>query len=649
MMARHAKSLHPPERRSIILLGPSVAIFAFLSSAEAGAMTPFVQEAQARGVVYAVQNFPWAYGADGYGCGFVDLDSDGDPDIVVMGALDRQVGLFENDGTGQFTDRSQGSGIPDLSEGSAFAAGDYDGDGLNDLYFTQWGLTAVLMRNDGNFQFTNVTAQAGVGSVGPGHGACFGDYDNDGRLDLYLCNYTGGIPGTDDIYNKLYHNLGDGTFEDVSVEQTVDSPGLSFQAVWFDYDRDGDVDLYLSNDRGHFPGNEPNQLWRNDDGQLVNVSAGSGADVGLFSMGLACGDFDGNRWPDLYVTNLAGYPNGYNPLLLNQGDGTFIEWSDEAGVDNWKSSWGAVFFDFDNNGQQDLYVNNQWVANSLYACDGPYPCQDVASTLHVASTHGLCPPYDFNCHPSYSSAVGDVDDDGDLDLLVNNLGVNVELFINYEGQTRNWIKYRMIGQGTNIFAVGGNVDTRTGSTWRFREILAGGNGYKGQNELTLHVGLNDATIIDEVVASWPGGLSTRTLTNLPVNQTYPLYPPERLGDSDQDGDVDLDDVDDFVDALLGGSAGIDQFALSDLNGDSSLNGLDVRLFVQALVGAPPPTPQGDIDGDGVVDEADIAVFVAVMLGSDSDPAHVTSSDLNQDTLLNGQDVVLFAQVLLGSR
>ncbi len=651
MSARRGRALHPPGKRSLLLLLLLMITFACLSSARAGAMTPFVQEAQARGVVYTVQDFPWTYGADGYGCGFVDLDGDRDPDIVVMGALNRTVGLFENDGNGFFTNRSEGSGIPDLPEGSGFAAADYDGDGLNDLYFTQWGPTTVLMRNLGNFQFTNVTAAAGVVSLGPAHGACFGDYDNDGWLDLYLCIYTGGLPNSENLTNQLYHNLGDGAFEEVAEQQTVNSLGLSFQAVWFDYDRDGDVDLYLSNDRGHFPGGIRNQLWRNDDGQLVNVSVGSGADVALFSMGLACGDFDGNGWPDLYVTNLAGYPNGFNPLLLNQGDGTFIESSDEAGVDNWTSSWGAVFFDFDNNGQQDLYVNNQWVPNALYACERGFPCVNIGADVQVGATTGLCGPPDGcycpTCHPSYSSAVADVDNDGDLDLLVNNLGTNVELFINQEGQTRNWIKYHMIGQGTNAYAVGGNVDTRTGGTWRFREILAGGNGYKGQNDLTVHVGLDDATIIDEVVASWPGGQTTRTLTNLPVSQTFPIYPPERLGDSDVDGDVDADDVDEFVAAVLDGPAGIDQFALSDMNGDSSLNGLDVRLFVQALVGASPPVLQGDVDGDGDIDEADIPLFVAVMLGADSDPMHVAVCDINNDSYLSGLDVVQFTALVLG--
>lgn len=290
------------------------------------AITPCTEEAQLRGLVYAMQDYPQQYGAYGVGCGFADLDGDSDPDIVLVGAADGRVGLFENDGAGHFTDRSADSGIPPLGQGSAFAAADYDGDGDLDLYFTQIGLANVLMRNDGNFRFTDVTREAGVGDLGAGKGACFGDFDGDSRLDLYLCNYNGATNGTERIDNKLFRNLGNGSFEDVSVKQSVNDYGRGFEAVWFDYDLDGDLDLYLSNDRGHLPPLfRGNQLWRNDGGQLVNVSEESGAGLALFSMGLACGDFDNNGWPDLYCTNIPGGGDMNDPLLLNQGNGYFNE------------------------------------------------------------------------------------------------------------------------------------------------------------------------------------------------------------------------------------------------------------------------------------------------------------------------------------
>ena len=177
---------------------------------------------------------------------------------------------------------------------------------------------------------------------------------------------------------------------------------------------------------------------------------------------MACGDFDGNGWPDLYCTNIGDYEDGFNPLLLNQGVGQsppFVESSAAAGVDHWITSWGSIFFDFDNDTYQDLFVNNMFEANSLYDCGAGFPCQEVAAAAGVSGRAG---PDDI----SFSSAVADVDADGDLDLLVNSLSGNVELFINHDGDTRSWIPYRMVGQGANLFAVGGNLDTRVGATWQ---------------------------------------------------------------------------------------------------------------------------------------------------------------------------------------
>jgi hypothetical protein len=593
-------------------------------AASAGGVVPSTNEAVARGLVYLMQNYPQQAGLLGLGCGFADLDSDGDPDVVILGAADAHVGIFENDGSGFFTDRSAGSGIPTLPEASGFAAADYDGDGDLDLYFTQMGLANVLVRNDGGFQFANVTALAGVGDDGAGTGPCWGDFDGNTYLDLYVPNYNGAVPGTQFKNNRLYRNNGDGTFADVSVAQTVDDHGYGFQAVWFDYDKDGDVDLYLSNDRGHqAPLFRTNQLWRNDGGQMVNVSVGSGADVGLFSMGIACGDFDFNRWPDLYVTNLAGYADGYNPLLLNQGDGTFVEASAAMGVDHWISSWGAIFHDFDNNGFSDLYVNNQFVANTLYLSTGVFPCFDVTAAAGVGGNNGV----------SFCSAVADVDGDGDLDLLLNNLNFNVQLFINHEGELRHWVKYRMAGQGANVYAVGGFVDTRTEALWQMREVLAGGNGYLGQNELTIHVGLGSATVIDEVFARWPGGATTRTLTGLPADRTWTLWPPEALGDADRDGAVTLEDYPTLAECFeTPFEPGCE---IMDFDGDSDVDPTDAGAFLAAYGG-----PLHDCDASGQPDLVEILVDPSLDLDGTGVPdACEDAGDLNGDGTVGITDLL----------
>jgi hypothetical protein len=564
----------------------SLGAFAHAATLE---VQPFTEEAVARGLVYVMQEYPQADGYLGFGCAFVDLDGDGDPDVVALGAASGQVGVFENDGTGHFTDRSTGNGLPGLSEASAVAAGDVDGDGDLDLYLTQVGEPNVLALNMGGFYFQDVSAAAKVDDAGAGKAAAFADFDGDGRLDLYVANYNGIVPGTENLDNRLYRNLGGGSFEDVSVAQTVDDHGYGFQPVWFDFDRDGDVDLYLSNDRGHLPPLfRGNQLWRNDAGTLVNVSAGSGADVQLFSMGVACGDFDGNRWPDLYCTNVAGYEDGYNPLLLNQGDGTFVESSADAGVDHFITSWGSIFFDFDNNAHQDLYVNNMFEPNSLYDCGGAFPCTEIGGTAGVTAS----------TEPSFGSAVADIDGDGDLDLLVNNLEGNVELFVNHEGTERNWIRYRMAGLGDNLFAVGGSIDTRVGAQWQLREILAGGNGYLGQNDLIAHVGLDQATDADEIAAVWPGGSPMRTLTNLPANRTWTLYPPVALGDADGNSIVDPED---FV--VLAGCFEIPLepgCEVMDFDGDSAIDIDDFSAFLAVYEGEP-----ADCDDSGAIDMLEI--------------------------------------------
>ena len=530
---------------------------------------PSLEEAVERGVIYEMGPYPQVFGAFGFSAAFCDLDDDGDPDIILMGAADGHIGIFENDGTGCFTDRSSGSGIANLGDPSALVAGDIDGDGLPELYLTQLSLPNILYHNDGGFQFSDITAAAGVGDDGPAMGACFGDFDGDTRLDLYVCNYNGQVPGSEKKDNKLYRNLGGGLFEDVSVAQTVDDFGYGFQAVWFDYDLDGDVDLYLSNDRGHQkPLFRTNQLWRNDNGNLVNVSVGSGADLGLFSMGVACGDFNGNGRPDLYCTNIAGYEDGFNPLFLNMGGAPpFVEASATAGVANWITSWGSIFYDFDNNGFNDLYVNNMFAPNTLYLSSGTFPCTEIGAAAAVVGNTGV----------SFSSAVADIDDDGDLDLLVNNLGGNVELFINREGQQRQWVKFRMVGLGFNVLAVGGRIVAHIGGRVQLQEILAGGNGYLSQNDLVMHLGLDRALVVDQLEVSWPGGTTTRTLTDVPAGSTWTLYPPGRLGDADGGGVVDLADFVVFAGCFNGGFA--PGCEMMDFDGNSTIDLVDFDGFV----------------------------------------------------------------------
>ncbi len=468
---------------------------------------PFTEEAAARGLSYTTVQQP-SYGV---GVAFVDLDADGDPDIVAIGNAGGTVGLFENLGDGTFVDRSVGSGIPPLADPSAICAGDYNGDGKVDLYFTNWLQPNVLCRNEGGFKFTDTSFAAGVDDPGYGMGSTWGDFDGDGWLDLYVANRTTSKsdPSTR-IENRLFRNRGNGTFEEVAATLGVDvadGDRLSLHSSFLDFDNDGDADLYLATDKGNSSGSK-NHLFENIGGTFVDISGPSGAGISLDAMSIAIGDFDGNGYQDLFCTNT--FPG--HKLLLNNGNGTFTESAETAGVQALSFGWGAAFFDYDNDGYQDLYVCDLISGNQLYTHKGAWPATDVALAMGVADPG-----------QSYGIAIADIDNDGDIDLLVQDNDEPLKLYINHEGELRNWVKFRVVGEGANRFAIGTQVRVRTGAVWQIREILAGGNTYKGQNEFTVHFGLGTTAMVDEAVITWPGG-HTRTLTNLVANRTYQVHP-----------------------------------------------------------------------------------------------------------------------------
>ncbi len=537
---------------------------------DARAQSPFTEEALQRGVNYPIAFNHGAAHSFGEGVAFADLDGDWDPDLITVGRWDGVVGLFENDGSGYFTDLSATSAIPQGINHSGVTAADFDGDQDVDLFLANWLQPNLLLRNDGDFAFTDVTAKADMGDAGAGTGCAWGDYDGDGRLDVYLSNRTdsgfGGGGGTLEE-NRLYHNLGGGQFEEVAESLGVQDPGApTFQAVFFDFDWDGDADLYLSTDKGYADGDFRNHLFENQGGAFVEITDKSGTGASINSMGVAVGDFDVNGFQDLYCTNtLEG-----NPLYLNQGDGTFVESSALAGVQSFAFGWGAVFYDYDNNSFLDLYVCNITSTNRFYVYNGAWPAVNLAVALAVAD-QGL----------SYGVAVADIDNDGDLDMAVQNENDRTRLYINHQGETRNWARLNVIGQGSNFFAIGARVAVRTGKDWRIREIIAGSN-YKSQNELTVHVGVDLAETLDEVFVTWPGGAS-RTLLGLAANRTWFIVPPEQLGDIDGDGAVTPADITPFVAVLVGAAADPVAAARADLGGNGLPDGGDIGPFVALLL------------------------------------------------------------------
>lgn len=609
-----------PRRQAPIVLAGA---FLLAGAAHAQSPAPFTSEHSARGVVYNMTFGP-PIGApqDGYGMGIADIDGDDDLDLVFLGRPDGLVGVYENNGLGVFVNRSAASGVAISPSGAGVALFDYDRDGDLDLLVAQRYHPTRLYRNVGGLAFADVSAGAGLGFTAPVTGVSVADFDGDGWPDLHLCVYSTEVP------DKLLRNLGDGTFEDVAAAAGVASLGLGYQSVWSDHDRDSWPDLCVSNDRG--VGNVPNQLWRNDGGSFIDVSAPTGADVSLCSMGIACGDLNGDARPDYYFTNLPDPEPplfGVNPLLLSAAKGPFTRGEAEWGVSNLRMSWGAVFWDFDNDSDLDLYVNNEFQPNALFRNPGTPPMADIGVSMGVAGSANL----------SFASATGDLDGDGDLDLVINNYGGPVRLLMNQEGSRRNWIRLRVAGEGrvrdavgasATLVAVGPKGEERAP---QWREVLFGGNTYLAQNDPTLHFGLGDATAVASIEVRWPAGGAVRTISSLAINARWTVHHPSRLGDVDGDGAVGSLDWAQFAQWGLGPlQPGREML---DFDGNGALGAEDVDAFWQRASFA-----RGDLDESGSVDAGDLAQ----MLGSwGSKGSH---ADLDLDGSVGAGDLA----ILLGA-
>ncbi|HYO60762.1 MAG TPA: VCBS repeat-containing protein, partial [Actinomycetota bacterium] len=327
---------------------------------------------------------------DGYSAGAAwgDVEGDGDLDLFLP-HQDGPSQLWVNDG-GRFSEDAGARGVETAGD-SAIAAvfADYDNDSDQDLYVVNDGPNR-LFRNDGSGHFADVATTAGVAEPGPGSSASWGDYDGDGHLDLFVVNWARCGSSSDYTYadDALFHNEGDGTFTNRTelLESTGSTTGAGFQGAWFDYDRDGDVDLYLANDYGG-PRPEGNYLWRNDGPgssgwRFTDVSVASGTALHMNTMGIGLGDYDRDLDLDMALSNIEA-----TALLRNRGDGTFRDVAARAGVGRPNQrvreksiTWGLAFADLNLDGWEDLYV----VGGSLAQEDRPEP-QPNATFANVGS------------------------------------------------------------------------------------------------------------------------------------------------------------------------------------------------------------------------------------------------------------------------
>jgi len=505
----------------------------------------------------------------GSGVAFFDYDHDGWLDIYLTNGsrLDEQwqkgkeptTHLYKNNRDGTFTDVTEKSGLGRSGWQTGVCVGDYDNDGWDDLFCTFWGRN-ILFHNNGNGTFSDVTEKAGLTQAKGrwGTGCTFLDYDRDGHLDLFVCNFVKldpdipikldsmnfcqwkgvptmcgprGLPG--DI-NILYHNNGDGTFTDVTEKAGIHKPGprYSITAVSYDFDNDGWPDVYVAVD------SEPSILFQNNhDGTFTDVAVIAGCaynDDGheQAGMGVGVADYDCDGWFDIFKTNFA---DDTSDLYHNNGDGTFTELSFNSGVgiNNKYVAWGCAFLDYDNDGWSDIIQVNGHVYPEIdhynfgetfknqrlvYKNLGNGKFKDVSAEMGPGITERFS---------SRGAAFGDYDNDGGMDALILNMNDLPSLLHNEGGNKQNWIKLKLVGTKCNRTAIGARARVITGKHTQMDEVHSG-TSVMSQSDLRLHFGVGAAHIIDAIEIKWPTTQKVERFTQVKPNQILTIREGEGI-------------------------------------------------------------------------------------------------------------------------
>ncbi len=508
------------------------------------------------------KDFPTCLGS---GVALLDYDGDGWLDLYLattrnlpLSAPDRSPGnrLYRNRHDGTFEDVTRHAGVGFRGFCHGVTVGDADNDGRPDLYLTNLGPN-VLYLNNGDGTFRNATAGSGLGGSGWSCGAAFLDYDNDGRLDLYVSHYgewspdlrrpacgdskrnirTICSPSTiEPQRHALYRNRGDSTFEDTTVGAGVgrrDGRGLGVVAA--DLDRDGRIDLYVANDKG------PNFLFLNrGDGTFADITETSGAagnEAGEYqgSMGVDAQDLHGDGLFELIVTNFWGDGAA---LYRNAGGGNFLEISRSAGIIRDSKpyvGWGVALEDFDNDGRPDLLMVNGHVNDNLEQLGQDIPQPEPAKLWwnrgavggHIALTNLADPgPFFAVPHVARGAAFGDLDNDGDVDVVISRLDQLPAVLLN-ESPPRSWIRLELIGRRSNRSAIGAAIEVRAGGRVFHRQVKGGGS-YLSANDPRVLVGLGDVDRVDSVEVRWPSGARS-TLSEPVIRRSHVIHEPDRSG------------------------------------------------------------------------------------------------------------------------
>lgn len=511
------------------------------------------------------------------------------------------------------------------SVGASWA--DFDNDGDDDVFVsTWWGQQNLFFRNDGDGSFTQIVSGPIVAENTFSESGAWADFDGDGDVDLYVCNSDG------DLRNHLYRNDGGGSFTKLGGQHVTDETANSRVGVWGDYDNDGDADIFVANES-----NQLNRLYQNNgDGTFTRILSGDIFFDGGSSFGASWGDYDNDNDLDLFVAN---WGNEDNFLYTNNGDGTFTKVTSDTVVNDGGYSVGSAWGDVDNDGDLDLFVGNSFGPGTLV--DFLYYNNGDGTFTRAAD-----PPIGTYSGWTYGCAMGDIDSDGDLDIVAARCQGASETNILYQngGTTNHWLAVRCIGDISNRSSIGARVRVKAiidgQPVWQMREITSQ-SGYAGQSDIAAWFGLGDATQADSVEIVWPSGVRY-VLESIAADQRLDV---EECGD-DADGDQYGVRCDNCPSTSNPDQADGDADGIGDLCDNcpdvSNPDQLDSNNDGQGDACSCLCENQGDADGDGFITAVDMNAMIEVIFFNAPDIVDplcpISRFDHNCDVFIDAVDL-----------